>query len=260
MDSLISCLMVVLPAPARVAGLKRSVDDFLRQSYRDKELIIVMDRGDAATQRRIAAYVAELQRPEIRLVGVPGLPTLGALRNYSVGEGRGAYFCQWDDDDRHHPHRLASQLQGLRESGKRALCLEEVMQFFPHDGSLFCLNWRATEPKSHPSTLFSQKTVEIHYPEAGEQAKRGEDLVVLKQLAQQGGYCVLPSVPYLYVYVSHGQNSWPQEHHRMLAEKLAISKGMLLRREAKLRQGLQPFADFLHSATVLGYNGPAFTF
>jgi hypothetical protein len=257
MDALISCLMVALPVPARVAGLKRSVDDFLRQSYLNKELIIVLDRGDAATQRSIAAYIAELQRPEIRLIAMPGLPTLGALRNHSVAQAHGAYFCQWDDDDRHHPHRLASQLQALRESGKRALCLEEVMQFFPHDGSLFCLNFRATEAKCHPGTLFAEKAVEIRYPEVTEQPD--EDAVALKQLAQQGGYSVLPSVPHLYVYVSHGQNAWPQEHHRMLAEKLAISKGLLLRREAKLREGLEPFKDFLHSTMVIGYNGPAFT-
>ena len=62
----------------------------------------------------------------------------------------------------------------------------------------------------------------------------------------------------LYVYVSHGQNSWPEDHHRMLAEKLSLSKGLLMRREAKLREGLEPFSDFLDAAIVCGSNGLAF--
>ena len=250
--------MVTLPVPERVAGLKLSIDDFLRQSHREKELIIVMNGGEAPTRRMIAAYVWDLQRPEVRLVEVPGRPTLGALRNLSLAEGRGTYFCQWDDDDRHHPQRLASQLLALRESGKRAVCLEEVMQFFPKGRSLFCLNWRATEAKSFPGTLFSERSLEIHYPEIGSFSSRGEDLAVLRQLLQQGGFHALPAAPHLYVYVSHGQNTWPEDHHRMLAERLSLSKGLLMRREAKLREGLEPFKDFLGAATVCGSNGAAF--
>ena len=81
---LISCLIVTLPVPERVAGFKLSVDDFLRQSHPKKELIIVMNGGDAATRRMISAYVGQLQRPEVRLVEVPGLWTLGALRRMLV--------------------------------------------------------------------------------------------------------------------------------------------------------------------------------
>ena len=149
------------------------------------------------TRRIITAYVLALERPEVRLIDVPGLCTLGALRNLSLVEGRGSYFCQWDDDDRHHPQRLASQLQGLRDSGLRAACLEEVMQFFPHDRSLFCLNWRSTEAKSFPGTLFSEESVEIHYPESGRLSSLGEDLVVVRQLLKQGELHVLPGTPHL---------------------------------------------------------------
>lgn len=251
--------MVTLPVPDRLVGLKLSVEDFLKQSYSEKELIIVMNGGDAAVRRMIAVHVSGLQRPNVRLIDVPGLLTLGALRNISLAESRGAYFCHWDDDDRHHPQRLTSQLRDLRESGKPAGCLEEVMQFFPHDRSMFCLNWRATEAKSFPPSLLSQKTVEIRYPESGEQARRGEDLVVLGQLARQGGYHVFPGAPHLILYISHGQNTWSQDHHRMLAEKLSLSKGMLIRRETKLREGLEPFRDFLGATTICGSNGAAFT-
>jgi glycosyltransferase involved in cell wall biosynthesis len=258
MDPLISCLMVTLPAPHRVPGLKRSVEDFLRQSHSEKELVIVMNGGEAATSDLIVSYVAKLQRQEVRLVQLPGLFKLGALRNISLAEARGEYFCQWDDDDRHHPRRLASQLQHLRKTGKRATCLEEVMQYFSHERGLYCINWRKTPATCFPGTLFSEKSVEIRYPESGETASRGEDSVVVEQLLTMNALQVLSGVPELYLYVSHGQNTWSQDHHKFLAQRLALSKGLLMRREVQLRKGLEPFGDFLNGAVVHGFNGVAF--
>jgi glycosyltransferase involved in cell wall biosynthesis len=251
--------MVTLPVPERFAGLKKSIGDFLQQSHSEKELVVVMNGGDITGRQMIATHVSDLQQPMVRLVDVPGLLTLGALRNISLAEAHGEYFCHWDDDDRHHPQRLALQLRDLRASDKQALCLEEVMQYFPHERKMYCLNWRATEAKSFPPSLLLHKSVELRYPENGEQARRGEDLVVLRQLAAQGGYHVLAGAPHLILYVSHGQNTWSLDHHRMLARQLGLSKGLLIRRETKLREALQPFSDFLGNATVYGSNGLAFT-
>jgi hypothetical protein len=66
-------------------------------------------------------------------------------------------------------------------------------------------------------------------------------------------------VPHLYVYVSHGENSYGNDHHEMLAARLGISRALLLRREAQLREGLRPFDFGPGDVTVQGYNGPAFT-
>jgi glycosyltransferase involved in cell wall biosynthesis len=259
MNPLISCLMICLPVPQRVAGFKLSVEDFLAQSHPRKELVIVINGGEPATRQSITSFVESLQRPEVRIVEPQGLLTLGALRNVSLAAAHGDYCCQWDDDDRHHPQRLAAQLQCVSESGKRAVCLEEVVQYFPHDRTLFCINWKATDVRSFPGSLFSDKRLAIRYPETGETANRGEDRVVLLQLLDRNELCTLPASPHLYVYVSHGENTWPHDHHRFLADKLSLSKGLLLRREAKLRAGLQPFGDYLSAAVVRGSNGSAFT-
>jgi hypothetical protein len=65
-------------------------------------------------------------------------------------------------------------------------------------------------------------------------------------------------MPHLYVYTSHGMNSWSEDHHRMLASKLAISRGLLLRREAELRAALKPYDFGPGEVSVNGNNGPAF--
>jgi hypothetical protein len=63
--------------------------------------------------------------------------------------------------------------------------------------------------------------------------------------------------PHLYVYVTHGANSSPSDHHARLAGELSISRGLLQRRETLLREGLRPFG--LDGVGVEGPNGRAFT-
>ena len=79
----------------------------------------------------------------------------------------------------------------------------------------------------------------------------------LSDLIARGRVGYLAGQAHLYVYVSHGDNLWNNEHHRMLADKLSISRALLQRREAQLREGMAVH-DLGRSITALGNNGPAF--
>ena len=258
-EPLISCLMVTLPVRDRFVRMKQSIAGYLAQTHGRRELVVVLDGGTPEpTTAAIKAHLATLGRDDIRIHEVAGTRTLGALRNFSGTRAVGEVVCQWDDDDLHHPERLQRQLAALVQSGAEGVCLQEVMQFFPADRSLYCTNWRATEAKAHPGTLMRWSRSEVHYPETGERARLGEDLDVVLQLQHRGAYNVLAGAPHLYVYVSHGGNSWDGGHHRMLADSLGLSRGLLSRRETALRQGLAPFDFGRGAVTVQGANGPAF--
>src|ERR1700722_20997412 len=103
---MISCIMVT--QPSRLALAKLAIDDFLRQTHDERELVITHDGDDAcdAALRAIAAHAS------IRLVREHSGATLGTLRNVAVDACRGDFVCQWDDDDRYHPQRLALQWRG----------------------------------------------------------------------------------------------------------------------------------------------------
>lgn len=257
-DILVSCLLVTLPVAERLRHFQRSLSDYCRQTHANRELIIVLDPGPADATLAIAAEVAALRRSDIRIVAAPTKQTLGWLRNLSVASARGEVLCQWDDDDLHHPDRLRRQLEAMLDTGHAAVYLEDVMQYFPASRTLYCTHWGATEPKGMPGTLMCRRAARIRYPETGPEARRGEDTAVALQLQRQGGYALLSGAPHLYVYVSHGANTWPDDHHRMLANELAISRGLLRRREAQLREGLRPIAFGPGAVNVQGYNGPAF--
>jgi glycosyltransferase involved in cell wall biosynthesis len=256
---LISCLMVTLPVPARLAAFRRSLADYRRQTWPNRELVIVLDQGRAEDRAAIRAAVAASDRGDIRIVEPEGALTLGALRNVSMGAARGDIVCLWDDDDRYHPERLATQLGALRQSGRLASCLSEVMQYFPAHRRLYLTNWTATPLGIKPAALICRRTALIPYPETGPDARLGEDLVVLTELKQRDGIHGLAGLPHLYVYVSHGLNTCGDDHHQMIASELAVSQGLLRRREATLREGLAAFDFGPDEVAVEGRNGPAFT-
>jgi glycosyltransferase involved in cell wall biosynthesis len=260
-EPLISCLMVTLPVAGRLERLKQSVAGYLAQTHRRRELVVVVDGRTPAPDpiAAIKAHLASLGRDDIRVVEPRGVRTLGALRNVSMASARGDVFCQWDDDDLHHPLRLERQLAALAASHGRAVCLQEVMQFFAAERRLYCTNWRATEVKALPGTLMCRAASAIAYCETGEPADLSEDLELALRLIERDDYEVLAGEPHLYVYVSHGENSWADEHHRMLAARLGLSQGLLRRRAAALREGLAAFDFGPGPVTVQGANGPAFT-
>jgi hypothetical protein len=149
-------------------------------------------------------------------------------------------------------------LTHLVEGHHEAALLQDAIQYFPQTRSLYCLNWRATEAGGHPGTLMVRRSVPIDYPTAGPEAQLGEDLWVALALKQRGRFGYLARMPCLFVYVSHGHNSWHDEHHRMLASTLSISRGLLLRREAEIRAGLEFFDFGPGEVGVQGSNGLAF--
>jgi glycosyltransferase involved in cell wall biosynthesis len=256
---MVSCLLVTLPIPERFDYAKASIAAFCSQTHGSKELIIVVDPAPKEGRARLVEYVNSLQRNDIRIVVSPEKFTLGRLRNLSIDSAQGDVLCQWDDDDLYHPQRLECQLTALQENECEAVYMRDVMQYFPKSKTLYWTNWQSTEAGGHPGTLMVRRSVPIRYPTEGASARLGEDLCVALYLKERGHVCFLTSMPHLFVYVSHGKNSWDEGHHQMLASELSISRGLLQRREKEIRDGLSPFNFGAGQLNVRGRNGVAFT-
>lgn len=255
----VSCLMVTLPVPERLTYAKRSIDDFCRQTYRAKTLVVVVNGGIESVRRALRDHIAALGRDDIRVVTPPGVLNLGELRNISLDAAPDDIVCQWDDDDRYHPERLARQMELLAAGDHEAVYLQEVIQYVPEEKRLYWTNWRATPFAGHPGTLMARRSAGFSYPTQGERARLGEDTEVAKALIARGRVGYLGNAAHLYVYVSHGANSWDAGHHHMLRNELAISQGLLRRREAQLREGLAPYGFAGENLSVAGSNGVAFS-
>jgi glycosyltransferase involved in cell wall biosynthesis len=114
---LVTCITIT--QVSRAALLADAVRDFLRQTYAERELLILHD-GDAAAHRALQDLLQRLGveggTSPVRLQRASAPAPLGQLRR-GLALSRGELICQWDDDDRYHPERLALQCGALRERG-----------------------------------------------------------------------------------------------------------------------------------------------
>ena len=78
---MISCLTVT--REARFASLERAIADFVRQTWVERELVIVHD-GDASFDAKLGTLAASHQGASIAVRREPEGRTLGELRNASV--------------------------------------------------------------------------------------------------------------------------------------------------------------------------------
>lgn len=100
---LVSCIM---PTRDRAHFVPRAIELFQRQSYANRELVIV-DDGDQPVSTLLPAA------SRIRHVRLPRRVTLGEKRNLACEAARGEVIVHWDDDDWYGADRLTAQLAPL---------------------------------------------------------------------------------------------------------------------------------------------------
>ncbi len=219
---LVSCLTV--SRPGRLAQLSQSLRCFSRQTFSERELVIVHD-GDDTFARALRAVVDAFPGERIRTVRSPGGRTLGALRNLSVCSAAGEIVCQWDDDDLYHPERLAVQYARLREADGDFCFFTDQLHWFQNTDEFFWDDWNVEHYPMNliQGTLMGRRSMMPSYPDLA----RGEDTPLLQELHRNGTRLVtLDGHGYLYIYTYSGDNAWNLSHHG------AISAWKRLRREA----------------------------
>jgi glycosyltransferase involved in cell wall biosynthesis len=190
----ISCLMVTR---GNLFPTRFAVDCYRRQTYPNRELVIVCDRPDS----ELAPWVAQLRDETIRYVET-GPAILGALRNISVAAAEGELVCQWDDDDLYHPRRLEKQAAVLAKTGHGAHFLSQWMLWWPARRRLGISNIRPWE-----GSMLARRDLLPAYPELA----RREDKLLVTTLSEKHPISVT-SMPALYCYVIHGNNTWHEAH------------------------------------------------
>lgn len=180
--------------PARFA-----IDCFRRQSYSQRELVILDDNPHS----ELPAYLATLGDQRIRHIAIePGSHTLGSLRNLARREAHGELIAQWDDDDLYDVRRLSWQVEALRASGAQACFLERWTLWWPARQRIAVSGCRIWE-----GSVLARREVVPDYPDL----RRGEDSAVTDAIVGAHPVALLDS-PDLYCYVIHGGNTFTQRH------------------------------------------------
>ena len=213
---LVSCLMVTRGQRAgqragRAGLLELAIDGFARQTYPNRELVVVCDSPALPQDDTLELAIRAAACPNVRLVRVEagGRPDcrqgglmLGELRNIAVDHAAGLYVCQWDDDDLYDPCRLEMQQRVLAAAGAQACLLGRWMIWWPAEDRLAVSCERDWE-----GSLLCERAVMPRYPAL----RRGEDTPVVEQL-RRSARVVRMDLPRLYTYVVHGGNTFASGH------------------------------------------------
>ncbi len=220
---MISCLTVTYD---RLRRLKRAIDCYCRQTYVNRELVILTD-GPQRCRRAIQRYIQGLDRDDLRLVEIdePNL-RLGALRNRAIEAARGEVVCQWDDDDWHHPQRLEQQTARLLETGTWACFLKDHLHFWRPSRRLYWID--GSQPENSrgwiPPTLMMFRDPELRYPN---DPSHEEAPSLATHLFQHDVASTLARAGHLYVYTYHGANTHDEQHRKLIASRNRLDLAFL---------------------------------
>jgi glycosyltransferase involved in cell wall biosynthesis len=197
----VSCVMVTAN---RKALCRRAVLCFARQTYANRELVVVDDG-----EQDLADVLSALgDRVIYRKIPRSADNVLGRLRNIALEIATGAAIAQWDDDDWYHPDRLAKQMATLAQ-GYDACCLSGTLMHL-NDGCFADHPYIGLLKDGVPGSIVHRRNGKIRYPEE----RRGEDTLYLRQwwIAR---YAQLPRADAgLFIRCFHGGNTWEERHFR----------------------------------------------
>jgi len=122
--SLVPDVSVVIPTLHRPALLLRALASVVAQTYRQIEIIVVVDGPDADT----VAALESLQNPTMRVIVNPRSLTAAGARNVGAARARGKWLAFLDDDDEWLPDKLAKQLALAKDRDAVLVsCLSQVI-------------------------------------------------------------------------------------------------------------------------------------
>ncbi|CAH1904115.1 conserved hypothetical protein [Candidatus Nitrotoga sp. HW29] len=193
---LVSCLMV---SRGRLLPTRHAIECFRRQTYRQRELVIIDDNPAS----ELTEFLAVMNDALIRHIMLPANQgSLGSLRNRALAESRGDMVCQWDDDDLYDARRIAWQVEALQANGAQACFLHRWTLWWPAERRIAVSCERIWE-----GSMLARRTIVPAYPDQ----RRGEDSVVTGQIIA-GHRVVLMNSPELYCYTIHGGNTFHYQH------------------------------------------------
>lgn len=268
----ISCVMTSI---GRVELMKRSINCYRNQTYRNRELVILSQAGSEGNTQ-LEYHLRELNDPSILLLPAPKHLVLGALRNTLVEIATGEIVCQWDDDDLYSSDRLANQYHALVENRVNiacAYCKFVKLFFLPEGNQLYWCDWSGEFEYSHrflcgTVMFYKELTYDLTkahgllYPETGSQCHVEEDLNVWQKLIRRGKVVDIPG-GLDYIYVFHGSNLYDLEHHRLTLDtrwgkKLGTKEELRAHRKQIFR--LLEDVGVVEKVDIMSAEGVAFTY
>jgi glycosyltransferase involved in cell wall biosynthesis len=119
-----SLVSVIIPTLHRPTLLIRALASVFRQTWRELEVIVIVDGPDPDT----IAVLETIDDPRLRVIANAQSLTAAGARNAGMDHARGDWIAFLDDDDEWMPEKLAKQLAYAADRGPALItCLSYVV-------------------------------------------------------------------------------------------------------------------------------------
>lgn len=177
----------VITATIRRDFIDNALQNFDRQSYGEKELLVVLNLNKDLTKEYVEERVTALGVYNVRVIVVPEQTTLGACLNIGVAESNGDIFAKMDDDDYYGAAYLEDSVLALEYSGAECVGKESYFTYSEGRNELYLQG----AGLQHRNTKFTIGTTLVGYrslfPEVSFGNTRvGEDSAFLRRLERAG--------------------------------------------------------------------------
>ncbi len=105
-------ISTVIPTRNRSVLVKRAVQSALVQTFKEVEVIVVIDGPDEAT----LVVLSEIDDPRLRVIELPVSRGASGARNAGVSEAAGEWIAFLDDDDEWLSQKLELQIAAAKDS------------------------------------------------------------------------------------------------------------------------------------------------
>lgn len=182
--------LLVLTQPQRLPMARHAVDNFLRQDWPHKQLVIANACERMVTNR---------PHPDINEYLCPRPATLGELRNYALDRADGEFVVFWNDDEWSSPGRLACQNRLFAVPTVRSVRLRQQLRAVVQLEREQLVAFRYDDPYGLAETVMFRRTINTH-----------RCLADGSLALTAGGNLVLDHSSNLVVSFWHGLNRTPQ--------------------------------------------------
>lgn len=187
--------------------LYRSVQCFLDQDYKNRELLIMYQKNSFKIIEKIKIKLYSKKIPKIRYYLAPDNLVLGELRNLAISNSNGRYFTQWDDDDIYDPKRISTQINFCKLNNYRGCCLNQRLLLDQVENKVYLSNVWPFE-----GSVLAE--ISLLMGKYSKESKGEETDSIFKCLKNKE--IGLLNKPNLYLYLYHGANVWSQKHFQQI--------------------------------------------
>jgi glycosyltransferase involved in cell wall biosynthesis len=189
---LISCMLLTMPQ--RLDFFTHAVKCFYRQTWENKELVIIADPDCDEDAMRALAPDAKIGITHTKL-------TIGAKRNLACEAAAGAYIAVFDDDDHSSPGRLTTQYERITACNNKNVNVF-IQTHFLYSGEWWMSPWN--NKHGIGSSLFFARSYWESHP--FEDISLGEDSQFTKQALADKTLCYTPECEMMYC-TNHAGNT-----------------------------------------------------